>query len=286
MLAVWSPDGEKIAYTSMQDGNAEIYIMDADGGNQRNLTKHPSLDSSPQWSPDSTQIVFVSNREKIENVYVMKLTDGKITRISHGENGGALGPLWSPDGCYIVYQERIVDSKGINLVRVLPDGTEPTKLTDNKKYAELQFSFTSDGKQIAFASLRNKMINIYKMNMDGTGEIQLTNTEASNNSYPSWSPDGKAILFLSQRDDGIRNQVYVMDADGGKQRNVSQSGSEDSSPAWGGNNLITYTSFKEGHFSGYLASMQNMKAARISSLKGEHMQPLVSPKDSKRMTMN
>ena len=67
----------RIVFTSLRDGNAEIYVMDAGGGNQENLTNHPAYDGEPDWSPDGTKIAFVSDRngDRIQ-IYVMD-ADGK-----------------------------------------------------------------------------------------------------------------------------------------------------------------------------------------------------------------
>ena len=51
---------DRIVFSSYRDGNAEIYVMDADGGNQENLTNHPASDTQPDWSPDGTKIAFCS----------------------------------------------------------------------------------------------------------------------------------------------------------------------------------------------------------------------------------
>ena len=53
----------QIAFVSDRDRNDEIYVMDDDGKNQRNLTNHPSDDYAPSWSPDGTRIVFMSDRD-------------------------------------------------------------------------------------------------------------------------------------------------------------------------------------------------------------------------------
>ena len=53
----------RIAFTSSRDGNAEIYVMDADGGNQENLTNHPEHDADPDWSPDGAKIAFLPWRD-------------------------------------------------------------------------------------------------------------------------------------------------------------------------------------------------------------------------------
>ena len=75
----------RIAFVSRRDGNLEIYVMDINGGNQRNLTNHPDSDGSPAWSPDGKRIVFRSNRDghihlihgwSTSEIYVMD-ADGK-----------------------------------------------------------------------------------------------------------------------------------------------------------------------------------------------------------------
>ena len=61
----WSPDGKRITFASFENEmprNRDIYVMDADGDNQRNLTNHRDRDWNPVWSPDGKRIAFVSDR--------------------------------------------------------------------------------------------------------------------------------------------------------------------------------------------------------------------------------
>ena len=61
----------QIAFSSVRDGNWEIYVMDADGQNQRRLTNHPAIDFQPSWSPDGQKIAFTS---PIEMVAIFKFS--------------------------------------------------------------------------------------------------------------------------------------------------------------------------------------------------------------------
>ena len=75
----WSPDGRKIAFVNDRDGNSEVYVMNANGNGQRNLTRNPAFDADPAWSPDGRKIAFVSNRDGNYGVYVMN-ADGSGQR--------------------------------------------------------------------------------------------------------------------------------------------------------------------------------------------------------------
>ena len=80
-VSSWSPDGKQIAFTSAELFNADllansdIFVMDADGANRRNLTNHKALDETPDWSPDGNRIAFTSDRDGNWEIFVMN-TDG------------------------------------------------------------------------------------------------------------------------------------------------------------------------------------------------------------------
>jgi dipeptidyl aminopeptidase/acylaminoacyl peptidase len=89
------PPYYRIAFVSSRDGNADIYVMNADGSNQTNLTKNSADDTNPAWSPDGRQIAFVSLRDGNEEIYVMNADGSNQTNLTKNPAGDGC-PVWSP----------------------------------------------------------------------------------------------------------------------------------------------------------------------------------------------
>ena len=153
----------RIAFSSGRDGNAEIYVMDVNGKNQRRLTNNRHGDGSPSWSPDGKRIAFVSNRDGHVNI-----------------RGGS------------TYEIYVMDA----------DGGNEQKLTNHRTW-DGSPSWSPDGKQIAFSSGRVGNLNseIYVMDADGGNQQKLTNNPGGD-SGPAWlnspfsvSPAGKKFTM-------------------------------------------------------------------------------------------
>jgi TolB protein len=97
----FSPNGQKIAYTSTRTGNQDIWVMNADGTNPVQITDHPAADLAPDWSPNGQKIMFQSARDDPrQDIYVI---DKKgVHRLTTSE-GRDLDPNWSPTGQQIVF---------------------------------------------------------------------------------------------------------------------------------------------------------------------------------------
>ncbi len=234
----WSPDGCKIAFSSIRNGKAWVAAMDADGSNQKLLAEG----FAPDWGPDGRQIAFSRPDDRqISQIWVVN-ADGTNTRQITQRNTNKIAPSWSPDGKQMVFilpkkpvsptdpqpeigimnsdgtNERILTTEDRVNVRVNPDGSTTVCETANDANAP---SWSPADNRIAFWSgIENQYGQIWVINSDGTGSKQLTeDCNHRNSDDPSWSPDGKKILFSTGRSG--RNELWVMDADGENERKVS-----------------------------------------------------------------
>jgi TolB protein len=92
----WSPDGRKLLFVSRRDGNAEVYVVDADGSGQRKLTRNPADDRDPAWSPDGRKIAFISTRDGERAIYVMNADGTRQRSVTRGIHRIGAGFAWSP----------------------------------------------------------------------------------------------------------------------------------------------------------------------------------------------
>lgn len=211
----WSPDGSSILFASGSDGDLDIYLIDAKGGNVRQLTNTPEMDYLPVWSPDGRQIAFVSipvGQRAMHDVHVMN-ADGS------GRRPVAVTPLeelvvsWTGDSKGLVFGT--TRDGNWEIYRMGLDGGDVRRLT-NDPASDAAPVVSPDGKYILFTSDRGGARRMWRMGVDGTGPTPLG--EHAGNSM-SWSLDGKRIAFVGQVDSAPG--VFVMNADGTSPKRVT-----------------------------------------------------------------
>lgn len=210
-LAARAQEAGKIAFTSDRDGNFEIYIMNADGTDQANLTNSAAFDWYPDCSPDGSTIIFGSYRAadpNDENIYAVDADGGNLKRLTASPTWEGFG-AWSPDGSRIAFCSYRGGAQDIYVMNA--DGSGVTRIT-NDAQPDYYPDWSADGSRIVYMAIEpGYNCEIYVVNVDGSGKTNLTNHPATDG-YPSWSPDGTRIAF--NREEGATLSICVMDPDG------------------------------------------------------------------------
>ena len=245
-VACVAPVDAVITFSSLRDGNWEIYLMNDDGSNPRNLTSNSAKDMRPMTSRDGNRIVFTSDRDGSNDVWTM-LNDGSAPKNLTPNGANEDRPNWFPDGSKIAF---VSDREGNDELYVMDaDGSNVMRLTNNDA-RDTHPAVSPDGSKIAFVSDRDGSDDIWVMNADGSGTPERLTTSAAADTAadqrPAWSPDGSEIAFQTDRDGN--QEIYVMGADGSNPTNITnQSGAHDAEPAFSPDgNRIAFTSDRDG----------------------------------------
>jgi Tol biopolymer transport system component/predicted Ser/Thr protein kinase len=263
--------GQRIVFETNRDGNYEIYVMQADGSGQTNLTNHPAYDWFASWSPDGTRITFVSGRDGGYEVYVMQADGSGQTNLT---NDAAYDwfPSWSPDGTRIAFAS---DRHGKDDIYVMQaDGSGVSRLTDNPAN-DSRPSWSPDGTRLAFESDRDGDWELYGMKADGSVQTNLTNNPAYD-WFASWSPDGTRIAFASKRDGNW--EIYVMQADGSGVARLTNNAGVDSRPSWSPDGArIVFESDRDGNREIYVMHADGSGVTNLTNNPADDSNPAWSP---------
>lgn len=171
--AVYSPQGDKIIFTSVRSGDLELFLMNPDGSSVEQLTDKTGYDGGAFFSRDGQWIVWRASRPSGKDLddyksllskslirpgnlelFIMKLTERKPIQLTN--NGAAnFGPYWHPDGKHIIFSSNMKDPKGRNfdLFMINIDTRKVEQITYYEGFDGFPM-FSYDGKQLVFASNR------------------------------------------------------------------------------------------------------------------------------------
>ena len=215
----WGSDGlsfiadGRIVYSGLlSEATHELWIMNADGTDRKQVTFDRSNDISPAASPDGRYIVFTSNRSGNFEIWRMNLDGSNVLQLTR--SNGANPPSISPDGRWVIY----LSSGDSCLYRVPMEGGEPERIATNAVGVS---TVSPDGRLIAyFAQGRNAWGIAVDSFVDGSPLKRFeVGSHSLNNTSLKWTPEGKGLLY-SQSSDGAAN-IWMQPLDGSQPKQVT-----------------------------------------------------------------
>lgn len=211
----WTPDG-RIVYRSNAGGSAEIWVMNADGSNPKQLTVDARVSRGLTVSPDGRYIFFASDRAGRSNIWRMDEDGGGLKQLTTGDSD--LYPCLTPDGLWVVFQRRELEPR---LWKVPMDGGEPVQLTQTRASRP---SVSPDGAMIAYHYLDpdvdSSRWRIGIVSSQGGPRLkQFDFPPTLTWRFVRWSPDRQSIAYANNP--GGLSDIWLQPLDGGQPKRLT-----------------------------------------------------------------
>jgi TolB protein len=221
----------KIYYVSSRTGSKEIWVMDYDGMNERQLTHLGTVSLSPHVSPDNSRVAFSSLGKNGWSIRMFSLDLGRLTAFP-AWGGTTLSPAWSSDGAKLAYSSSRTGDPEIYVCDASGGGERRLTAFRGPDVSPVWNPKTNS--QIAWVSGRTKLPQIYIMDSDGANVTRMT--DGGYAISPSWSPSGQFLAFAWDRKYGPGApggyDIYVMDIASKRWTQLTHDSGANDFPSW------------------------------------------------------
>jgi len=205
----WTPDG-RLIYCSKAGGKFDVWTMNADGTNQKQVSFGEGAKYNPQMTPDGRFIVFTLSRNGIDNVWRMDADGGNLKQLTSGTSESSSNI--SPDGKWIIYQK--AENSG-TLWKVSIEGGVPVQLTSTPSYAPVVSPRDGTIAYLFNDAAANMLRRVAIISPDGGAPLKtFALPPTANNFKMRFTPDGRALAFLDSRGGGANIWVIALDGNG------------------------------------------------------------------------
>jgi eukaryotic-like serine/threonine-protein kinase len=191
----------QIAFASDRTGIMQLWLMNADGTQQRQITSMKDGACQPSWSPDGMRLVFTSpcpgkqDRYPGSSLYIINVDGSNIVQLPTSPEGD-YDPAWSPNGRYIAFTSLRNKRPGIFRMDLL-NNNNVVDLSQTLVFADRQPAWNPTGTELVFVRQQTGPSSLWKMSESGNQTKVFSMSGNVNNLWPAWSSDG-SLVFYSQ----------------------------------------------------------------------------------------
>jgi TolB protein len=222
---VWSPDGTRIAYVSLENKRPIIYVQSLATGQRRVLANFRGSNSAPAWAPDGNRLAVTLSRDGGSQLYLINADGSGVTRLMNSP-GIDTEANFSPDGKSILFTSDRGGSPQIYRLTLATGAVERMTFEGNYNVSPRHLP---DGKGVIFVRRDGGRFNIASEDF-ATRQVQIL-TQGSLDESPSVAPNGKLILYASES--GGRGILAAVSSDGRVKQRLTAATSDVREPAWG-----------------------------------------------------
>jgi TolB protein len=264
--------GTQISFSSRVGRFKELFVMEMDGSDIRQLTNDRGLALSSAWDPSGTKLVYTSFRNRVPDLFLIDVASKSVKQLTRTTD--------LEIGAHFLNSEQIVFSRtegsDSDIMVMNLDGSGLRRLTPPNRAIDVSPVPSPDSSQIVFCSNRGGGPQIYVMGADGSNARRVSFGQSSQCTSPTWSPTGDKIAFVCISDGG--QNIFVSDPSGSNTVQLTSVGKNEEPEFSADGRYITFATTQfGGAFSIAIMRVDGLGMKQITSSRGGDYEPAWGP---------